>query len=391
MLAVGGRRACPRPARPPRPRAPPRPRPTRPTRAPARRRGPAAAVAHVGQRDPAADRGDADDGPVVGPRGRTSRSPSPAGGARHPDLDEQLVRLQRGLEVARGRSRPRRSRARPAGPWTTTRAAEREQRPSAGRPPGRRAPASRRSCPGAGSAGRRPGRRRGPAAAPAAGRSSDAATSWCRVVAPIDELVAVDPDVGQLGDPADVDQHGGRWPAAASSSAAASARRPAAWPRRRAAASRSRASSTELGAPRSSNGAGITALTCDSAAAASTARDDVVVAGAAAEVALQPLADLRLGRVRVLRAAGRPPPSPCPACRSRTAGRAPARNAACTGCSSPSAPARPSAVVTSRPSACTASTVQDFTDSPSSSTVQAPQEVVSQPTLVARSPHTSRR
>ena len=68
-----------------------------------------------------------------------------------------------------------------------------------------------------------------------------------------------------------------------------------------------------------------------------------------------------------------------------------ARNASCTGCIAPPSPARPSTVSTVRPSACAASTVQDFTDSPSSSTVQAPQEVVSQPTLVARRPATSRR
>ena len=47
-------------------------------------------------------------------------------------------------------------------------------------------------------------------------------------------------------------------------------------------------------------------------------------------------------------------------------------------------------MVTSCPSAWAASTVQDFTDSPSSSTVHAPQEVVSQPTLVAVRPATSR-
>ena len=48
-------------------------------------------------------------------------------------------------------------------------------------------------------------------------------------------------------------------------------------------------------------------------------------------------------------------------------------------------------MVTSCPSAWAASTVHDLTDSPSSSTVQAPQEVVSQPTLVAVRPATSRR
>ena len=97
-----------------------------------------------------------------------------------------------------------------------------------------------------------------------------------------------------------------------------------------------------------------------------------------------------LGGVGVLRAAATPPPSSCPACRTRTAGRA--RRG------SPAAPRatgrriRPAlrTVVTSRPSAWAASTVQDFTDSPSSSTVHAPQEVVSQPMLVAVKPATSR-
>lgn len=64
-----------------------------------------------------------------------------------------------------------------------------------------------------------------------------------------------------------------------------------------------------------------------------------------------------------------------------------------TGCSGrPSeAPSRPSIVVTDCWSAWTDSTVHDFTASPSSSTVQAPQEVVSQPMLVAFSPTVSRR
>ncbi len=53
--------------------------------------------------------------------------------------------------------------------------------------------------------------------------------------------------------------------------------------------------------------------------------------------------------------------------------------------------ARPSTVVISCPLAWAASTVHDFTDSPSSSTVQAPQEVVSQPMLVAVRSATSRR
>ncbi len=57
----------------------------------------------------------------------------------------------------------------------------------------------------------------------------------------------------------------------------------------------------------------------------------------------------------------------------------------------PSSATSPSAVVTERSLAWTASTVQDFTDSPSSSTVQAPHDVVSHPTLAARSPSVSRR
>ena len=66
-------------------------------------------------------------------------------------------------------------------------------------------------------------------------------------------------------------------------------------------------------------------------------------------------------------------------------------NAAATGCSSSGSGESPSIVVTDCWSACTASTVHDFTDWPSSSTVHAPQDVVSQPMLVALSPSTSRR
>ena len=49
--------------------------------------------------------------------------------------------------------------------------------------------------------------------------------------------------------------------------------------------------------------------------------DDVVVAGAAAEVALEAETHLALGRVSGSRRAATPRPSPCPACSSRTAGR----------------------------------------------------------------------
>jgi len=66
-------------------------------------------------------------------------------------------------------------------------------------------------------------------------------------------------------------------------------------------------------------------------------------------------------------------------------------NARCTGCIAPEPSASPSTVTTSRPSAWAASTVHDFTDLPSSRTVHAPQDVVSQPTLVAVRLATSRR
>ena len=49
--------------------------------------------------------------------------------------------------------------------------------------------------------------------------------------------------------------------------------------------------------------------------------DDVVVAGAAADVAVQVVADLGLGRLRVVLQQRRSPPSSCPACRSRIAAR----------------------------------------------------------------------
>ena len=85
--------------------------------------------------------------------------------------------------------------------------------------------------------------------------------------------------------------------------------------------------------------------------------DDVDVAGAAAEVAGDRLADLVLARVRVLLEQGVAASSSCPACRSRTAGRAPARSPPGCGCSLPSC-SSPSTVATSRPSAWTANTVQ---------------------------------
>ena len=119
--------------------------------------------------------------------------------------------------------------------------------------------------------------------------------------------------------------------------------------------------------------------------------DDVVVARAPAEVALQPLTDLPLGRRRVLgEQADR---------RHHHARRAEAALQAVLGAErgrdgvqlSNRSATRPSSVVIDPPSACAASSVHDLTDSPSSSTVHAPQDVVSQPMLVALRPRTSRR
>ena len=106
--------------------------------------------------------------------------------------------------------------------------------------------------------------------------------------------------------------------------------------------------------------------------------DDVLVAGAAAQVAGH------AGSGSLLRsgsgspaAAGRRA-SACPACRSRTAGRVPCRSLPAPRAARRPA-RRPSTVSTSAPSHCTARWVQLLTDLPSMSTVQAPQWLVSQP------------
>ena len=118
--------------------------------------------------------------------------------------------------------------------------------------------------------------------------------------------------------------------------------------------------------------------------------DDVVVAGATADVALEPGADLGFASASGSSAAGRQPPSPCPACRTRTAGRAPrgtppARDAARCRL------ARPSMVVTLAPSACSASVVQLLTELPSTWTTHAPHWLVSHPTCVPVSARFLRR
>ncbi len=79
----------------------------------------------------------------------------------------------------------------------------------------------------------------------------------------------------------------------------------------------------------------------------------------------------RRSSVRGSHRAGPSPPSPCPACRSRTGWHVAFTKASCTGWSF--APlARPSIVVISLPWAATARTRQDATGLPSMSTVQAP-------------------
>ena len=159
----------------------------------------------------------------------------------------------------------------------------------AGRRRGRRGRPSRRSC----RRWRTWGRRR------AGGEASERArccqhlavsTSRCRVSAPITIVVAVLADVDRSFEPPMSTSVEGR-PGAASSAGAACGRRPAAWPRRRAAARSAMASSTDP-ARTYSNGAGITSPA--PSARGQHRLHDVVVAGAAAEVAFE--ADSRTSR-----------------------------------------------------------------------------------------------
>ena len=89
---------------------------------------------------------------------------------------------------------------------------------------------------------------------------------------------------------------------------------------------------------------------------------DLLVAGAAAQVAGQRLADLGVGRRRLAGRAGRAPRRSGRACRSHTGPRRPRRTPRCTGSSRPPA-ASPSTVTTSRPSAWPAATRQAQTGS----------------------------
>jgi hypothetical protein len=118
--------------------------------------------------------------------------------------------------------------------------------------------------------------------------------------------------------------------------------------------------------------------------------NDVLVPGAAAEVALEAVPDLFVGRRRVRaqqvvrreqharRAEAALEPVLDPECVLQRMELASGR-------------ANPSIVVTSAPSACTAKHVHAFAALPSSNTTQAPHWLVSQPTFVPVSPAMSRR
>ena len=114
-------------------------------------------------------------------------------------------------------------------------------------------------------------------------------------------------------------------------------------------------------------------------------RHDGVIAGAAAVVAAERLADRRRGRdaarVRAARARSRA----CPACRSRTGAHSPLRNACCRWAMAPLS-ARPSIVSTRQPSAWAASIRHPRTGLSSTRTVHAPQTPCSQPTCEPVSP-----
>ena len=134
----------------------------------------------------------------------------------------------------------------------------------------------------------------------------------------------------------------------------------------------------------------LTALASSAALAAQHRLDDLLVAGAPAEVAGQALLDLG---ARGLRRRGEQGP-----CRDSWPGMqnphwaAPvSRNACWSGASAPSPAARPSTVVTRAPSASIASTRHESTLRPSSRTVQAPHSPTRQHSLVPVSPRSSRR
>ena len=124
-------------------------------------------------------------------------------------------------------------------------------------------------------------------------------------------------------------------------------------------------------------------------AAQRTARDDVLVAGAAADLAGDRLADLGLADGSGLRSSSQRAVIIIPGVQKPHCRPCPCMKPCCTGSSSPPL-SRSSTVRTVRPSAMAASTVQLFTGSPSIHTTQVPQLDVSQPQWVPVRPRWSR-
>ena len=118
--------------------------------------------------------------------------------------------------------------------------------------------------------------------------------------------------------------------------------------------------------------------------------EDLLIAGAAADVAAEPLLDLLAARRTDWRGSPRSPPSPCRGCNSRTGWR--------RSCGTPSAArrARPSARAP-RPSRCSAPCAlatgirHDFISTPSTNTEQVPHSPAPQPSLVPVRLRSSRR
>ena len=119
--------------------------------------------------------------------------------------------------------------------------------------------------------------------------------------------------------------------------------------------------------------------------------DDRDIAGAAAEIARQHLADALLVGIGLLAEQRMRGGEERPACRSRIAARDACGTRPAAASSSPSALFRPSTVTTFAPSACTASIRHERTAAPSTITVQAPHTPCSQPTCVPVSRSTWRR
>ena len=117
--------------------------------------------------------------------------------------------------------------------------------------------------------------------------------------------------------------------------------------------------------------------------------ENLHVAGAAAEISGEALANLGVGRLGMARQQIRRPRESFPACRFRTARRR-ARETPAARASRRSPCATPSIVRIFAPSACTAGTRQLFTSAPSISTAHAPHSPSPQPSLVPVRPSSSR-